>query len=120
MAKYLRLGPQDNVVTIATDGFDRYESVIQDLQHRVLETEDHVLNRWYKDIFLKADTNDIEDARADSVKERLFKQKEKDWLKFGYKIEYLNQMRKMDFWDNAYEKIHEYDKKIIEKRGKNV
>ena len=28
LAKYLRLGPGDNVVTIATDGFDRYNSVL--------------------------------------------------------------------------------------------
>ncbi|HHY59719.1 MAG TPA: pyridoxal-phosphate dependent enzyme, partial [Clostridia bacterium] len=32
MAKYLRLGPDDNVVTIATDSFDRYDSVLQDLE----------------------------------------------------------------------------------------
>ncbi|MFH0993151.1 MAG: pyridoxal-phosphate dependent enzyme, partial [bacterium] len=31
MAKYLKLGPEDNVVTIATDGYDRYDSVIADL-----------------------------------------------------------------------------------------
>jgi len=37
MAKYLRLGPDDNVVTVATDGFDRYPSVLEDLECRVLE-----------------------------------------------------------------------------------
>ena len=34
MAKYLKLGPDDNVVTIATDGFDRYDSVMEDLETR--------------------------------------------------------------------------------------
>jgi len=28
LAKYMRFGPGDNVVTIATDGFDRYDSVM--------------------------------------------------------------------------------------------
>ena len=118
MAKYLRLGPDDNVVTIATDGFDRHDSVMQDLERRVLEIEDFVLDRWYKDIFLKADTEDIEDARVNEVKQRLFHQKEKDWLKFGYSMDYLNSMRHMDFWEHEYEKIKDYDKKILEKRGK--
>lgn len=118
MAKYLRLGPDDNVVTIATDGFDRYDSVMQDLERRVLEIEDFVLDRWYKDIFLKANTEDIEDARVNEVKQRLFHQKEKDWLKFGYTMDYLNSMRHMEFWEHEYEKIKDYDKKIIEKRGK--
>lgn len=120
MAKYLRLGKDDNIVTVATDSFDRYESVIEDLEKRVLETENFVLRRWYKDIFLKADIADIEDVRPTNKKERLFKQKESDWLKFGYPIEYLNKMRTMKFWDDEYALIHKYDKKIAEKRGKEL
>jgi cysteine synthase len=112
MAKYLKLGPNDNVVTIATDGFDRYDSVIEDLERRYLETEDFVLKRWFNDVFRKNGVEDIVDYRTDAQKEKLFKQKEKDWLKFGYKQEYLDSMRHMDFWDKEYEKVHEYDKKI--------
>lgn len=120
MAKYLRLSEGDNVVTVATDGFDRYNSVIEDLNHRVLETEDFVLRRWFKDIFYKADIEDIEDVRTTENKERLFKQKEHDWLKFNYSIDYLNQMRKMKFWDDEYNKIKHYDEKIKEMRGKEL
>ena len=120
MAKYLHLGANDNVLTIATDGFDRYHSVIEDLERRELETQDFVLKRWFKDIFLNADTNHIDDLRTMEKKERLFKQKELDWLKFGYSIHYLNQMRQMEFWDNEYKKIESYDKMIIEKRGKKI
>ncbi len=120
MAKYLRLSEGDNVVTIATDGFDRYNSVIEDLNHRVLETEDFVLRRWFKDIFYKTSIEDIEDVRTAESKERLFKQKENDWLKFNYSIDYLNQMRQMKFWDEEYEKIHHYDQMIKEMRGKDL
>ncbi|HOO43756.1 MAG TPA: pyridoxal-phosphate dependent enzyme [Bacillota bacterium] len=116
MAKYLRLGPDDNVVTIATDGFDRYDSVIQDLERRYLETEDFVLRRWFKDVFRKNGEEDIADYRSDSQKELLFKQKENDWLKFGYSQEYLDSMRHMDFWDSEYEKIHHYDELIKKMR----
>src|SRR5690606_14402208 len=82
MAKYLRLGPDDNVVTIATDSFDRYDSVLQDLERRYLETEDFVLERWFKDIFLGIDERHIYDFRSKKAKEQLFKQKEMDWLPF--------------------------------------
>jgi len=34
MARQLQLGLNDNVVTIATDGFDRYPSVLRNLEHR--------------------------------------------------------------------------------------
>ncbi|MGB4504192.1 MAG: pyridoxal-phosphate dependent enzyme, partial [Syntrophaceticus sp.] len=50
MAHYLRLGPDDNVVTIATDGFDRYPSVMKDIEERYLELEPFVLKRWARDI----------------------------------------------------------------------
>ncbi|HOJ45186.1 MAG TPA: pyridoxal-phosphate dependent enzyme [Bacilli bacterium] len=117
MAKYLRLGPDDNVVTIATDGYDRYESVITDLKRRVLETEDFVLERWFKDIFLGIDDKYVEDARLPEVKQRLFHQKEKDWLKFGYSQAYLDSMKSMDFWNHEYEKVFHYDELIRQKRG---
>ena len=116
MAKYLKLGPDDNVVTIATDGFDRYNSVLEDLDKRSLETADFVLERWIRDIFLGADENHIYDFRRTDRKEQLFKQKEKDWLPFGYTKEYLDSMRKPEFWEGEYEKIGAYDEKIASLR----
>jgi len=112
MAKHLHLGPDDNVVTIATDGYDRYETVLENLKKRYLETEDFVLRRWFRDVFLRANTEDIADYRPVSQKEKLFHQKEKDWLKFGYSQEYLDSMRDMSFWNHEYEKIFHYDELI--------
>ncbi|MFA6854805.1 MAG: pyridoxal-phosphate dependent enzyme [Bacilli bacterium] len=120
IAKYLHLGPDDNVVTVATDGFDRYDSVLQSLEKRELEIADFVLERWFKDIFLRASTDYVEDARVPSVKERLFKQKEFDWLKFGYSKAYLDSMKQMAFWDHEYNLIKDYDQKIIAKRGQDL
>lgn len=116
MAKHLKLGHGDNVVTIATDGYDRYDTVIKSLEKRYLETEDFVLRRWFNDIFLKADTNHIVDYRPQAQKDKLFLQKEKDWLKFGYSKAYLDSMKDMKFWDDEYEKIFHYDKLIKEMR----
>ncbi len=117
MAKYLRLGPDDNVLTIATDGFDRYPSVIEELKERYLETDGKVLERWFIDIFIKANEEHIYDFRKVEAKERLFKQKEKDWLPFGYSKKYIDSMRSMDFWNEEFLKVKYYDKMIKELRG---
>ena len=112
MAKYLRLGPDDNVVTIATDSFDRYNSVLEDLDRRYLETSDFVMERWIRDIFHGSDDAHVYDFRRQDRKEQLFRQKEQDWLPFGYSKEYLDRMRSPEFWENEYSKIAEYDQKI--------
>ncbi|MCK5759226.1 MAG: pyridoxal-phosphate dependent enzyme [Clostridiales bacterium] len=119
MAKYLHLGPGDNVVTIATDGFDRYDSVLKDLDKRYLEIEDFVLRRWKKDVFDDADESNIRDFRQPDKKEQLFNQKEKDWLPFGYTKEYMDSMKNQDFWDAEYAKVKYYDEKISEMRRQN-
>lgn len=117
MAKYLRLGPDDNVVTIATDSIDRYQSVLEDLDKRYLETnEDFVHQRWLQDIFLAADEEHIWDCRKPAEKEKLFMQKEKDWLPFGYTKEYMDSMKKAEFWEKEYTKIAGYDQSIIARR----
>ena len=108
------------MVTIATDSFDRYPSVIEDLHKRELEVTDHVLDRWFQDVFMDADTKYILDTRGQKAKEALFAQKERDWLKFGYSKEYLDSMKKQSFWDKEYAKIKDYDAKIKKMRGKTI
>jgi cysteine synthase len=116
LAKHLRLGPGDNVVTIATDGFDRYNSVLEELNSRYLELAPQVLNRWTRDIFLGATDEHVFDFRKASAKEQLYKQKENDWLKFGYTKEFLDSMRSPQFWDAQYAKVGEYNRKILAAR----
>jgi cysteine synthase len=116
LAKFLRLGPGDNVVTVATDGFDRYQSVLDEMSHRYLEMAPFVLDRWADDIFVNAKDDHVYDFRTASAKERLFQQKENDWLKFGYSKAFLDSMRDQAFWDAQYAKVGPYNKKICELR----
>ena len=118
LAKYMHFGPGDNVVTIATDGFDRYDSVLEELNNRYLELSPTVLERWTKDIFLQADEEHVYDVRRTPSKERLFRQKEQDWLKFGYSQAYLDSMRNQDFWDKEYAKVEPYNQKIKAQRSR--
>jgi cysteine synthase len=120
LAKHLRLGPRDNVVTIATDGFDRYNSVLEELNTRYLELAPAVLDRWTHDIFLGAAGDHVFDFRKPSVKERLFQQKERDWIKFGYSKQFLDTMRSQDFWDSQYAKVREYNRKISAARQRDL
>jgi len=116
LAKFLRLGPGDNVVTVATDGFDRYNSVLEEMNSRYLELAPVVLDRWTHDIFLGASEEHVFDFRKPSVKEQLFVQKENDWLKFGYTKPFLDSMRGQDFWDAQYAKVATYNQKISSSR----
>jgi len=105
LAKFLRLGPGDNGCDHRNDGFDRYNSVLEELNSRYLELAPQVLNRWTRDIFLGATDELVFDFRKPSAKEQLFKQKENDWLKFGYSKQFstpcatsLSGMHSMQRW----------------------
>ena len=113
LAKHLRLGPGDNVVTVATDGFDRYRSVLEEMEGRYLELTPAVLDRWASEIFLGATTDHVFDFRKLAAKERLFQQKEQDWLKFGYTKEFLDSMRSQDFWDAQYAKVRSTTRRFV-------
>ena len=118
LAKHMRFGPGDNVVTIATDGFDRYDSVLEELNARYLELTENVLSRWTQDIFIQADEEHIYDVRRPAAKQRLFRQKEADWLKFGYSQQYLDSMQDQAFWEAEYAKVEPYNQKILAQRSK--
>ncbi len=116
-AKFLGLGKGDNVVTVATDGFDRYPSVMVDLEKRRGPIDDDRLEMWARGIFRGATTQEILDVRPREQKNRLFRMKEALWTRFGYSEDYLRRMQTQDFWDEEYAKIPEIDRRIRELRG---
>ena len=117
-AKYLGLGPEDNVVTIATDSYDRYPSVSQHL-YQIMggRPDDDTLEAWAKSVFLGASLGEIVDLNRDGHHERLHKMKKDLWTQFGYSADYIDQMQSMDFWDAEYAQIAEIDPLIAELRG---
>ncbi len=118
MAKHLKLSKDDNVVTLATDGFDRYDSVLKQLESKHPNIDETLLKTWFKEVFLNVKDDHIKKTTSEREKQRLFKQKEDDWLKFGYDKAYLDAMKTKDFWEKEYQKVHEYNAKIEQKRGK--
>jgi cysteine synthase len=118
MAKHLGLGRTDNAVTIATDGFDRYPSVIDDLKQRAGARLRSELSRWKERPFEASTTDEILDVRTPAQKERLFKQKEATWTKLGYASEHLLRMRSPKFWDEEASRVGEIDRRHAERRGR--
>ncbi len=119
-AHHLGLGEDDNVVTIATDGFDRYPSVMNDLEQRVGGTiTGAMMEEWYNGIFGPAPEGDFLDVRSTAQHQRLFRMKEEVWSRFGYSREYLDSMKSNDFWDGEYAKVGAMNAKIAEVREKH-
>jgi len=110
MARRLGLGPGDNVVTIATDGFDRYPSVLAQLT-------DPLPADSFERIFRAVHPGDILDVRPRDQKNRLFAMKEATWEPFGYSHAYLERMKSQTFWDSEYGKIPAIDAALIQARS---
>jgi cysteine synthase A len=112
MARHLNLGPEDNVVTIATDGFDRYPSVLADLEKR----RGPVDASWFEEVFRGGTPEEILDVRGKDEKQRLFQYKEQVWSGFHYSHAYLESMQSQTFWDGEFEKIEAIDGALINSR----
>ncbi len=116
-AKHLGLGPGDNVVTVATDGFDRYPSVLASFEQQTGRLEMPMLERIFNDAFRGLHTAEILDVRPSQQKERLFQYKQEVWTRFGYSHEYLEQMKSQTFWDSEFEKVQPIDADLLRLRA---
>jgi cysteine synthase len=112
LARHLNLGSQDNVVTIATDGFDRYPSVLADLEKR----RGPVDASSFEEVFRGGTPEEILDVRGADEKQRLFQYKEQVWSGFHYSHAYLESMQSQGFWDGEFEKIEAIDRALISSR----
>jgi cysteine synthase len=117
MARFLKLGAGENVVTIATDGFDRYPSVLANLEERVGPITETLLDGWFQTIFRDWRAGEILDVRPPEQKERLFASKEEVWTPFGYTKPYLERMKSQSFWEGEFDKIREIDPAVVKARG---
>src|SRR5664279_5146755 len=116
LARHLNLGPEDNVVTIATDGFDRYPSVLADLAERRGPIDAGILGGWFESVFRGGSEVDILDVRPRAEKERLFAYKEEVWSDFGYSHSYLEQMKSQSFWEAQFACVDGIDRALTAAR----
>lgn len=116
MARFLGLGPHDNVLTIATDGFDRYPSVLAEFEQRRGPLHLSTLGKHFEEVFRGGNAGEILDVRPREQKERLFGYKQEVWTPFGYSLSYLEGMKSQSFWDDEFAKIAEIDSNLLKAR----
>jgi cysteine synthase len=122
-AHHLGLGEGDNVVTIATDGYDRYPSVMEDLARRAGTNgviTDDLLEKWHEEIIGGYRAEDFLDVRTKDQQARLFGAKQDMWTRFNYKADYLDRMKSADFWEDEYAKVPQVNaaiERLREERG---
>lgn len=116
LARHLHLGLEDNVITIATDGMDRYPSVLANLEKRRGPLDEARLASWFDEVFRGGDDRDFLDVRPRIEKQRLFRAKEQVWTTFGYSPAYLESMQSQSFWDAEFEKTREVDQAVLRSR----
>lgn len=115
-ARALKLGSKDLVVTVATDGFDRYPSVLRALEEREgPQTRDVAMRRLGAMRSIGADWL-MEGTIA--TRERWHNQKYFTWVEQqGKTVEELDQLRDPEFWDSQVDKIPTIDARILEERA---
>jgi cysteine synthase len=115
-AKLLGLGSRDTVVTIATDGFDRYPSVLRKLDAELGPMRaEGALRRI--EIFQRArPVQYLEGSR--SVRRRWHNQKYFTWVEQqGRSLEELEAQLDPAFWQAQRERIAELDRQLMDRRG---
>ncbi len=117
MARHLGLGRGDNVVTVATDGFDRYPSVIEDLRRRTGRQFQSQMVRWCAMPFAQSTPDEILDVRGSEQQDRLHRQKEAVWTRLGYPRDLLERMRSRAYWEEEAGRAVEVDRRYAQMRG---
>lgn len=116
-AKFYGLGPKDNVVTVATDGLDRYHSVMADMAARYGAIDRTRAVTYLESIFLGAGLDWIQEGTRHN-RRRWFNLKYYTWVEQqGKTVEELNAQRSPDWWAEHQERVADFDKALREARG---
>ncbi|MFV9504243.1 MAG: PLP-dependent cysteine synthase family protein [Oscillochloridaceae bacterium umkhey_bin13] len=112
-ARLLGLGPNDNIVTVATDRFDRYPSVLHELERREGPADAAHLAAEAERIFGQADTSAMLEVRSADQQERLHTMKADLWRRFGYDESLFSAMRSAAYWEEQAALSELIDREII-------
>jgi len=114
--RLLGLGPRDTVVTVATDGFDRYPSVIRRLtRERGPLTREEAIRRLE---FVRNAKLDWVLEGTRNVRERWHNQKYFTWVEQqGKPVAELKAQAHPDYWLEQQAKVAEIDRRQLERRA---
>ena len=114
-ARALDLGPDDLIVTVATDGFDRYPSVLRALEGREGPQSDEVARRRLE-AFHNPDMDMVLHG-DDETRRRWHNQKYFTWVEQqGKSVEELDALLDQEFWAEEASRSEEVDARILAAR----
>ncbi len=116
VAKMYGFGPNDNIVTIATDTIDRYRSVMADLDKMYGKMDRAEAKARYESIFMGVKTDWFFEGTLES-RRRWHNLKYYTWVEQqGKTVEELNEQLKEEYWLKQQAMVQETDKLILEYR----
>jgi cysteine synthase A len=115
-ARHYGLGPRQAVVTVATDGFDRYPSVLRRLDEEQ-GTMDAERARRRLEIFRSRSSRFLMEGTPET-RRRWHNQKYFTWVEQqGRSVEELRAQEAPDYWVAQQERAHDIDRRIRERRA---
>ena len=115
-ARHYGLGPRQAVVTVATDGFDRYPSVLRRLDEEQ-GPMDAERARQRLEIFRSRRTGWLVEGTPEA-RRRWHNQKYFTWVEQqGKTVEELRAQEAPDYWIAQQERAHDIDRRIRERRA---
>ena len=116
-AHFYDLGPRDLVLTVATDSFDRYPSVLQRLvAERGPLTREEALKRLARIFHGAREVYFLEGTRE--ARRRWHNQKYFTWVEQqGKTVEELRAQESRDFWLEHQQRVHEFNRAILAARA---
>lgn len=116
-AKHYRLGKGDVLFTIATDGIDRYYSVLEDMKRKLGPMDEEEAARRHEEIFLRQDIDYIREG-TEHARDCWANLKYYTWVEQqGKDVEELRAQRSPEYWESRQTGIENVDNLIEQGRS---
>jgi cysteine synthase A len=115
-ARHYGFGPRQAVVTVATDGFDRYPSVLRRLDEEQGPMDGEKARRRLDAFRTRGSVSRLEGTAG--TRRRWHNQKYFTWVEQqGRSVEELRAQESPEYWAAQQEKAHEIDRRLRERRS---
>ena len=115
LAKYMNLGPEDAIITVATDGADLYLTELEKTKKEYIGSYDVTACAEIYGQYMKAATTDNMIELNQKDKERIFNLGYYTWVEQqGIDLKDFEARRKQSFWDMHLQKTLDLDNKVVQ------
>ena len=115
LAKYMNLGPEDAIITLATDGADLYSTELKKTKKDFTGSYDMTACAEIYGQYVKGTTTDHMMEINQKDKERIFNLGYYTWVEQqGIDLKDFEARRKRSFWDMHLQKTLDLDNKIVQ------